>query len=192
MWDSALSEHGWVHWQWAAVIAASLVAAVTDWRAGRIPNALTGPFLLGGLAWAFSVAGRAGVMDAVGGMFLMALPFVILFVFAGGGAGDAKLMGALGAWLGLGQGALALLAVLVAGGVYGVAVAAWRGELLNTFKRVGQSVKIMFFAFVLRSMPRIDTEGRRPAPPDQVNMPYAVPVCIGVCVAAARVWMTSP
>jgi len=192
MWASALSEHGMLHWQWTAVIAASLAAAVTDARTGRIPNALTGPFCLGGLVWAVLTAGGAGVLDALGGMVLMALPFVLLFVFAGGGAGDAKLMGALGAWLGLGQGALALLAVLVAGGVYGVAVAVWRGELLNTLKRVGQSVKIMFFAFVLRSMPKIDTEGRRPPPPGQVTIPYAVPVCIGVCVAAALVWRTSP
>ena len=50
----------------------------------------------------------------------MSLPFVFLFIFSGGGAADAKLMGAIGMWLGARNGVVALAAVLLAGAVLGL------------------------------------------------------------------------
>ena len=45
--------------QWGVVIGASLVAATFDVAARRIPNRLTGPMLLTGLAWAIYSGGLA-------------------------------------------------------------------------------------------------------------------------------------
>ena len=86
---------------WGVVLLTSLAGAVTDLHARRVPNRLTFPVLLGGLLWATYEGGAAGLADAAGACVLLALPFVLLFVLANGGAGDAKLMGALGAWLGV-------------------------------------------------------------------------------------------
>ena len=60
---------------------------------------------------------------------VVSLPFVLLFVFAGGGAGDAKLMGAVGAWLGLGSGIVALGSVCAAGVAFAVVHALSRNRL---------------------------------------------------------------
>lgn len=78
----------------AAVLAfaTAAVAAFTDHRTGRIPNALTVPAFLAGLALGGDVA-LAGMAACLGAP---------LFLFARGrlGAGDVKLLGALGALLG--------------------------------------------------------------------------------------------
>ena len=87
--------------QWGIVIGASLVAAVFDARRNRIPNVLTIPLLLLGVTSSIFFGGLSGLAQSVGACILLALPFVLLFIFANGGAGDAKLMGAIGAWIGL-------------------------------------------------------------------------------------------
>ena len=64
---------------------------------GRIPNWLTLPLWLLGLAKAADAGRRAGfVVAALGVSVLLALPYVALCVLAKGGAGDAKLMAAIG------------------------------------------------------------------------------------------------
>src|SRR6056297_2650346 len=94
--------------QWATVLGASLAAAGWDIRCRRIPNFLTGPVLLAGLIWAAASAGWAGLGDSLAAAALLGLPYVVLFLQCGGGAGDAKLMMALGAWLGLVNGVVVL------------------------------------------------------------------------------------
>src|SRR5687768_7423149 len=108
MWATTLQNHPSPLLQWGAVLGATAVAAFTDSRARRIPNWLTGPVLAAGLIQAVVVGGGAGLADSLAAMLMLALPYIVLFLFAGGGAGDAKLMGALGSWLGLVQGAVVL------------------------------------------------------------------------------------
>lgn len=111
MWLTTLWEQGLQPVPWAVVVAASLVAAMTDIASRRIPNILTGPLLLGGVVWAAWTAGPSGLADSISACVLLALPYVLLFLFAGGGAGDAKLMGAVGAWLGMVNGLIVLSCV---------------------------------------------------------------------------------
>ena len=100
MWAATLWDHNMLPLQWGVVIGTALAAAVCDLRTRRVPNLLTGPIVLAGLAWGIWVGGWAGLADSVAGCLLLAIPYVLLFVFAGGGAGDAKLMGAIGSrWL---------------------------------------------------------------------------------------------
>ena len=178
--------------QWGAVIGASLAAALGDVRERRIPNALTFPLLIVGLLWAGWFGGLAGLGEAAGACLLLGAPYVLLFVFAGGGAGDAKLMGAIGAWLGFKQGVIVLLCVAVIGGVLAIAKAVAKRRL----KFVLTNVLISFYAFVV-----CVAGGRRPkvagertegdaGQPGGLEMPYGVAICLGVCAAAAvvRMW----
>ena len=47
--------------QWGVVIGASLLAALSDLRERRIPNALTFPLFVVGLIWAAWFGGLAGL-----------------------------------------------------------------------------------------------------------------------------------
>jgi len=175
--------------QWGVVVSASLVAAVGDIRRRRIPNALTFPLFLVGLIWAVCFGGLSGAGKAVGSCLILAAPYVILFIFAGGGAGDAKLMGAIGTWLGLKQSVVVLLCVVVAGAILALAKAASQRQL----KFVLTNVLISFYSFLL-----CVAGGRKPGIADgeertesdagnRLDVPYGVAIATGVCVATAIV-----
>lgn len=112
--------------QWGVVIGASAVAAAWDLARRRIPNVLTLPLWATGLVYAATAGGFAGLGDSAAASCLLAGPYVLLFLFAGGGGGDAKLMGAIGSWLGLVQGTVALLAVALSGVAVALAAMALR------------------------------------------------------------------
>jgi prepilin peptidase CpaA len=176
--------------KWGVVIGASLVAAGSDLRKRRIPNALTFPLFVVGLIWAAWFGGLAGLADAAGACALLALPYVLLFLFFGGGAGDAKLMGAIGAWLGLRQGLTVFACVAIAGGILAIAKAIAKKRL----KFVLTSVYISFFGFLLslithRKMQLAD-EQTDIKQSGELDIPYGVAIFAGVCAGGGIVWLT--
>jgi prepilin peptidase CpaA len=83
----------------AAPVAVT-IAVVTDLRRRRIPNWLTGGALAVGLAGGFVLGGPSGGLSALAGATL-GLVMLLPFYAAGGmGAGDVKLLAAVGALLG--------------------------------------------------------------------------------------------
>jgi prepilin peptidase CpaA len=170
--------------QWGVVIAASLVTMAIDVRSRRIPNVLTLPLLLAGFVRGFAMYGAGGLLDATAACLLLGVPFVALFVVAGGGGGDAKMMAAIGAWLGVRSSVVALLCVTVAGAVIGLAYAASRGRLgpvLGTMKLIGQGL-----ARVASGMQTPgDAAETMPEHTKMMKLPYGIAICAGVCVAAA-------
>ena len=186
---SAYTDQTMVVFQWGVVIGASLLSAVTDVRERRIPNALTFPLFVAGLMWAAWQDGLTGAGEAFGAAILAALPFVLLFLFAGGGAGDAKLMAAIGAWLGLRQGLTALLCVAIAGGTLALVRAIAQKQL----KLVLTSVYVAVCGFLAsvaggRTLRRQETLAEESQPED-LYIPYGVAIFAGVCIAAAVVWI---
>ena len=74
-------------WIWLLLIAAGVVASLTDLRSTRIPNWLTLPLLAGGLLYA-SAHGLPAVGQALAGMVAAGLFLVIAYILFGGGAGQ--------------------------------------------------------------------------------------------------------
>ena len=175
--------------RWGVVLCAAAVAMATDIRSRRIPNLLTLPLLLTGLIEAtISRGGLHGLLDALAGCLIVGIPFVLLFLFAGGGGGDAKLMGAIGAWLGVSQGAVVLVCVTVCGAVLGLAFAALRRQLapvLRNMRMIGQGV---WCAVAARKAPG-EVQALMPDSGTMLKMPYGIAICAGVCVAATKVFL---
>lgn len=177
---STLWNHNAMGWQWAAVLTAALVAAVVDCRTMRIPNLLSGVTLVGGLIFATTVAGFTGIGDALLGMAVAALPFVLMFVLAGGGAGDAKLMGGIGAWLGTQGALLMLLSVMVVGGFLALLWAARRRQFGNAMGN------LMWILNEAGAAVRGRGRGGPMVLPDAASlqvMPYGIAIFGGTCVA---------
>jgi Flp pilus assembly protein protease CpaA len=177
------SESGFAVIQWGVVIGASLVAAFFDLRARLIPNALTLPLLASGLIWALLDGGPGALGEAAGASLLLGVPYVLLFVFAGGGAGDAKLMAGVGAWLGFPRAVAALCFVAAAGMIMAVAKAAARGRLREVITEV-----LLWFYSLLHF-----TAGRSGTRPEKIEadassaggtIPYGIAICAGLCLAA--------
>jgi prepilin peptidase CpaA len=124
----------------AAVAAASGIAAAIDLRTGRIPNPLTATVAAAGLGLAaFGLTGHSIAGAACGAVvgFALMLPGHLL---GGTGAGDVKLLAALGTWLGPGGVLMAFLYSAIAGGVLAAAHAANRRRLGTTLSRTARLV----------------------------------------------------
>jgi len=138
-----------------------------------------------GLAWAVTVGGISGLADGLVGCLVMAAPFVALFVFAGGGAGDAKLMGALGTWLGAVNALVALTSVALSGVVFGLATAVAQKRLREVMKN---SYQLLWMLLFIRGRGTEESaHGQAAGIGTACTIPYGVAVFGGVCVAAAGV-----
>jgi len=76
------------------------VAAISDLRTRRIPNKLTVPVFALGLIYQVSFSGWSGLGEGLLGFAVGFGTLFVLWMIGGGGGGDVKLMGALGAWMG--------------------------------------------------------------------------------------------
>jgi len=115
-----------------------LTLSAIDWRTGLLPDILTLPLLLAGLgaAWLFDAAAIWGhvIGAAVGvvGFAILAELYRRLRGRDGLGLGDAKLLGASGAWLGW----IALPSVILFAAITGLAVALLRRQSLDATSRI--------------------------------------------------------
>lgn len=177
--------------QWGAVIGASLTASLWDVKTGRIPNALTVSFAAAGLVGAAcAVTGRT-LGEAVAAGVLLAAPYVFLFALGKGGAGDAKLMGAIGIWLGLRQGLVVWLCVTALGGLMAAFRIALRRERWPLLQNLLATLYLCTVALVAgrgtwRPLgDRGNDSGFAESGP--VTIPYGVAIFLGVCLAAVVV-----
>ncbi len=178
--------------QWGVVISASLAGAVCDIRSRRIPNWLSAAILLAGLVWAALMAGLPGLLDGSLAMLMLAAPFVLLFLFAGGGAGDAKLMGALGTWLGMINGLVVLTSVAVAGVAMAVVVALGQRRLRPVLGNIVLTAAGLVTRITGGRVGRELAVYRPQETAEAEKMPYGPAIFIGVCLAAlgVAIWRT--
>ncbi len=95
-----------------------LVAAVTDIRSYKIPNFLTISGMLCGLFYHTAQNGISGFFFSASGI-LVGMSLLILFYLSGGmGAGDVKLLGSVGAFVGVKAVLIVGLYTAIIGGVY--------------------------------------------------------------------------
>ncbi len=179
--------------RWGVVLGASLAAAVVDVRSRRIPNALTIPLALSGILFAVCDAGLSGLGESFVGAAALAAPYILLFVFAGGGAGDAKMMAGIGAWLGIEAGLAVLLSVAVTGGVLGLLrIFAHR----NRWSAIGSLYAWLYALMVGACSGRkgwalvkaeLDREAGGMEGGRGLTIPYGPAIFLGVCIGAIGV-----
>jgi prepilin peptidase CpaA len=139
-------------------------AAWSDFRTRRIPNWITVPGALTGIALQSWFGGIHGTFAAVAGCLLGIAIFVGLFIAGGMGAGDVKLFGAVGSFVG--PQALVLIFVLTGllGGIAALGLSLYRGRLRETLDRTGELLA--------------GVRARRSA--DSLRLPYGVVIAGGV------------
>jgi len=149
------------------------LACITDLRARRIPNVLTFGATIGALVFHVVVAGVGGLAESAGGWMLGAALFLPMFALRGMGAGDVKLLAAVGAWLGPLPVVSVALITAVAGGITGIAVALAHGYLRTALTNLW--VLLMHWRIGgIRPLPAITLEGGRGP-----RLAYALPIAIG-------------
>ena len=167
---------------WGVVIAASLFGAILDVRKGILPNVLTIPLVIIAFSFTLLTGGLTGFLNSLLGCIVLALPYFVLFLFAGGGAGDAKMMGAVGSWVGLQQGLIVLLCVCLASVMIGFAIAFFKKQA----KILLSSVIVDLYTIVIivlggKIRLKVNVNGQQS--PGELTMPYGVAIFAGVCLA---------
>jgi prepilin peptidase CpaA len=177
------------HLALCVVAFVTLVAAMTDLRKFKVYNALTVPTLIGGLCFSFWSAGISGLSTSLLGAATGFAILIVFFALGGVGAGDVKLLTAIGAWLGPIYIFEVSLASAVAAGVYAVGLIAWRqglGVAAVEVAMVGQSM--LSPNGWKRSAITITDEAARPDRRSRL-VPFAAMTCVGFFFAFA--WLHS-
>lgn len=160
----------------------AVIAGWTDSRHRRIPNWLTVPAALIGIGANTALGGWEGLklslLGAAVGLALL-LPFVLLRSL---GAGDWKLAGALGTFVGrIVLVDLLLVSVFVAG-IMALALVVYKGRVRQTARNIGH----IFISLVTFRLPghQVSLDN-----PDSLKVPYGVALAATVVLyGLAYVW----
>ncbi len=167
-------------WMLAAIPA--LIAGWTDWRFRRIPNWLTVPTLLAGIAANSLATGWLGAKQSLLGAGLglgLLLPFVLIRSL---GAGDWKLMGALGAFLGPSRLIAVLLGTILVAGLMAVLLVIWKKRVGKTARNLVHLVAGLFTLHLPGPEVSLDN-------PESLKIPFGVAVAVTVVLyTVGQVW----
>ncbi|HEY6444553.1 MAG TPA: A24 family peptidase [Candidatus Acidoferrales bacterium] len=165
---------------WSFTLALTVVAAWTDLRDRKIPNWLTIPGIFAGIALNSYFKGWHGTktsLEGAGLALLVLLPLVLLRAL---GAGDWKLMGAVGAFLGPALFPFVLVASVFVAGLMAIVQMVRTRRVIETLSNL--AVLVQGF-LSLRVNPEITLDN-----PVLMKLPFGVAVAAGtlICICAAR------
>lgn len=162
----------------AVAILLATCAALCDIRTRRVPNRLTFGMAALALATHAWVGGAGGALSSAAGLLVGLCCFLPIFLLGGMGAGDVKLLAAIGAWIGPGDAFVVALTSSIAGGALAIVVALWHGYLRRALGNLWL-LAIHWQVNGLRPMPALTlVQGGGP------RLAYAVPIAVGVMVTS--------
>ena len=121
-----------------------ITAAIIDAKYRKIPNILTFSTIVAGLAYHFWLSGFEGFLFSLGGAFLGMGLLIVFYLMGKMGAGDVKLMGAVGSILGPAGVFNAFLFTALVGGIYAIILLLYKGRFADSMNRMWQALKLTF------------------------------------------------
>lgn len=121
----------------AAASLCAIVGSVFDVKSRRVPNFITGPALLFGLLLHLTRDGWQQLLTAALAGLICGGIFLVFYLAGGMGAGDVKLITAVGCIAGLPNIGYVLILTALCGGVMAIGMAALRGRVKETLSNVG-------------------------------------------------------
>jgi prepilin peptidase CpaA len=166
------------------LIGTALAAAFFDLRVRRIPNWINLSGVVLGLGLNTYFEGWSGSLTAIGGLLAALCIYIPLYALKGMGAGDVKLMGAIGAIAGPGNWLNIFIVTALLGGVASLALVFWRKRLHQTLINI---------SFILRQL----VQFKAPAELDgalsiyngkAMKMPHGAIIAVGVGIFLVSHW----
>ena len=149
------------------LILLALTSFITDITKKKIYNVQTYPSMVLGLILSYAAGGGHGILMSFAGLFTGLALLFIIFLAGGIGAGDVKLLGAIGALKGTVFVLWTMFYTGLIGGIMAFALLIWKGKLLATFKNL--------FAFLRHP---VKAHGNQ-KPEERIYLPYGVAISLG-------------
>jgi prepilin peptidase CpaA len=167
---------------WMFTLGLTLLAGLLDFRTRKIPNWLTVPALILGIGVHILTGGWSGAKGSLEGAGLALVVLLPLVLLRGLGAGDWKLMGAVGAFLGPVIFLFVLLGSILISGLMAMVSILRAQQVGETLRNIVELVR-GFFSFGLRANPKISLDN-----PALLKVPFGVAVAVStlICFCAAR------
>jgi prepilin peptidase CpaA len=169
------------------VLAATLIAAVTDVWKFKVHNVLTLPLLLSGLVY-HAVFGN-GLLNSLVGVLCGSGILLLFYLMGGMGAGDVKLMAGIGAWLGIPFTFYVFVASSLVAALYAVLLVLTCGRIRETWV----NMKIIWYRLAaigrhLGAEDRIEIEVNR-ADRRRRIIPFAAMIAVGIIAVLVWSWL---
>jgi len=158
---------------WAFTLGLTVYAGWLDARTRRIPNWLTVSGFALGVGANSILSGWHGAVTAFEGAGLGLLILLPLVLMRAMGAGDWKLMGAIGSFVGPEMLFSVLMCSVLVAGAMAIVVMIRAGRVRVTMRNLA-TLTLGFIAFGLRPNPEISLDN-----PEALKVPFGVAVAIG-------------
>ncbi|MDY6790506.1 MAG: prepilin peptidase [Thermodesulfobacteriota bacterium] len=144
-----------------------LTSFLTDITKKKIYNIQTYPSMALGLILGYAGGAGHGILMSLAGLFTGLALLFIIFLTGGMGAGDVKLLGAIGALKGTVFVLWTMFYTGLIGGMMAFALLIWKGRLLATFKNM-----VTLLRHPLKAH-------RMQKPEERIYLPYGVAISLG-------------
>jgi prepilin peptidase CpaA len=152
------------------------ISAIIDFRAQKIPNMITFPSMIIALLYHLLTHGIDGLIFSASGLATGIGLLIIPYILGGTGAGDVKLIGAVGAILGSKSVFAAFLLTALVGGVYAVFfILISHKQFEGFFKK--QLITLKLFIFAREFIPDpVEENNKKP------KLCYGVAIALGTFI----------
>ncbi|MEM1061613.1 MAG: A24 family peptidase [Planctomycetota bacterium] len=162
-------------WDMWLVVAFLIYAAWIDGRELRVPNWLTFPMAGAGLVFHLWTGGLEGLGLSVLGLIVGLLCLLPFFSVGAMGAGDVKMMAAMGAWVGWRLTIDSFYWSVIVGAVMAVLIVLYKGTFMAHARQMVTLTREWFSVRDARKLSAIARERK----PRMELLPYGIPICIG-------------
>ena len=153
-----------------------IIAAIIDIYLRKIPNLLTFPAIIIALLYHSIYFGLNGFLFSIAGLLVGMISLGLFYIFGAMGAGDVKLMGAVGAVLGPKNVLNAFLFTGIIGGIYAIIIILFRFQASRKMlQRIITILKTFFVAGTFIPIPASEDE-KNP------KLCYGIAIALGTLV----------
>jgi len=170
----------------AVLALLTVLGAIFDARQRRVPNWLTLPGVVLGLALNTFLFETAGLWLSLKGLGLAMAVYLPLYLLRGMGAGDVKLMAAIGALVGPAN----WFGILVLTSLFGAVAALGAIAIKGRFRQTMWNVWMILVSIRLRQAPYQANPDLDISSDRAVRLPHAISICLGTFafLVAAKIW----
>jgi prepilin peptidase CpaA len=150
-----------------------IVSAGIDFRSQKIPNLITYPSMIIAILYHGTTRGNDGLIFSLAGLVVGTSIFLLPYLMGGMGAGDAKLMGAVGAVIGAKGVLYAFLCTAIVGVIYALVLILIHRKHFNGYLK-NQMTTLWTFVLTRKYIPDpIQASQKRP------RLCYGIAIALG-------------